>query len=288
MSGITYREAYLQGREQLLAAEVPEAEQNARLLLEYVCKTDRQAMLLAPERVLSAEEEQRYREVTAKRARRIPLQHITGSQYFMGLEFAVDSRVLVPRPDTEILVEEVLKDGAVGAKVLDLCTGSGCILLSILKYANSAGGTGTDLSEEALAVAQANAERLQIPAAFYRGDLFAALPEAEKGFDIIVSNPPYIETAEIAALMPEVREHDPYMALDGGADGLDFYRRIIADAPAYFAAQGHLYLEIGCTQAQAVEALMKEHGYTQIRTVKDYAGLDRVVVGAYNSTLPST
>lgn len=281
MSGITYREAYLQGREQLLAAEVPEAEQNARLLLEYVCKTDRQAMLLAPERVLSAEEEQRYREVTAKRARRIPLQHITGSQYFMGLEFAVDGRVLVPRPDTEILVEEVLKDNAVGAKILDLCTGSGCILLSILKYANSAGGTGTDLSEEALAVAQANAGRLQIPAAFYRGDLFAALPEAEKGFDIIVSNPPYIETAEIAALMPEVREHDPYMALDGGADGLDFYRRIIAEAPAYFAAQGHLYLEIGCTQARAVEALMKEHGYTQIRTVKDYAGLDRVVVGEY-------
>ena len=281
MSSITYREAYLQGREQLLAAEVPEAEQNARLLLEYVCKTDRQAMLLAPERVLSAEEETQYREVTAKRAQRIPLQHITGSQYFMGLEFAVDKRVLVPRPDTEILVEEVLKDGAIGAKVLDLCTGSGCILLSILKYANSACGIGTDLSEDALAVAQANAGRLEIPAVFYRGDLFAALPETEKGFDIIVSNPPYIETAEIDTLMPEVREHDPYMALDGGADGLDFYRRIIAEAPAYFAVQGRLYLEIGCTQAQAVEALMKEHGYTQIRTVKDYAGLDRVVVGAY-------
>ena len=282
MSGITYREAYLQGREQLLAAEVPEAEQNARLLLEYVCKTDRQAMLLAPERVLSAEEEAQYREVTAKRAQRIPLQHITGSQYFMGLEFAVDKRVLVPRPDTEILVEEVLKDGAIGAKVLDLCTGSGCILLSILKYANSACGIGTDLSEDALAVAQANAGRLEIPAVFYRGDLFAALPETEKGFDIIVSNPPYIETAEIDTLMPEVREHDPYMALDGGADGLDFYRRIIAEAPAYFAAEGRLYLEIGCAQARAVETLMQEQGYTEIHTVKDYAGLDRVVVGVYS------
>ena len=282
MSGITYREAYLQGREQLLAAEVPEAEQNARLLLEYVCKTDRQAMLLAPERVLSAEEETQYREVTAKRAQRIPLQHITGSQYFMGLEFAVDKRVLVPRPDTEILVEEVLKDGAIGAKVLDLCTGSGCILLSILKYANSACGIGTDLSEDALAVAQANAGRLEIPAVFYRGDLFAALPETEKGFDIIVSNPPYIETAEIDTLMPEVREHDPYMALDGGADGLDFYRRIIAETPAYFAAEGRLYLEIGCAQARAVETLMQEQGYTEIHTVKDYAGLDRVVVGVYS------
>ena len=281
MSGITYREAYLQGREQLLAAEVPEAEQNARLLLEYVCKTDRQAMLLAPERVLSAEEETQYREVTAKRAQRIPLQHITGSQYFMGLEFAVDGRVLVPRPDTEILVEEVLKDGAVGAKVLDLCTGSGCILLSILKYANSACGIGTDLSADALAVAHANAGRLEIPAVFYRGDLFAALPETEKGFDIIVSNPPYIETAEIDTLMPEVREHDPYMALDGGADGLEFYRRIIAEAPAYFAAEGRLYLEIGCTQARAVETLMQEQGYSEIHTVKDYAGLDRVVVGEH-------
>ena len=277
---ISYREAYLQGRERLLAAEVPEAEQNARLLLEYVCGTDRQAMLLAPERTLTEAEEARYSEVTRERSRRVPLQHITGSQYFMGLEFAVDGRVLVPRPDTEILVEEVLKDGASGARVLDLCTGSGCILLSILKYSNSATGIGTDLSADALSVAAHNAERLQIPAAFYRGDLFAALPEeAAKGFDIIVSNPPYIETAEIDTLMPEVREHDPYMALDGGADGLDFYRRIIAEAPEHFAAEGRLYLEIGCTQAPAVEALMKAQGYTEIRTVKDYAGLDRVVVG---------
>ena len=281
MSGITYREAYVYGREALLAAEVPDAELDARLLLECVCKTDRQAMLLAPECVLTGEEEMRYRDVIAKRAQRIPLQHITGTQYFMGLEFAVDGRVLVPRPDTEILVEEVLKDGAAGAKVLDLCTGSGCILLSILKYSNSACGTGTDLSEEALAVAQANAERLEIPAAFYRGDLFAALPETEKGFDIIVSNPPYIETAEIDTLMPEVREHDPYMALDGGTDGLDFYRRIIAEAPQYMAAEGRLYLEIGCTQASAVEALMKKQGYMEIRTIKDYAGLDRVIAGVY-------
>ena len=281
MSGITYREAYVQGREALLAAEVPDAELDARLLLEYVCKTDRQAMLLAPERLLTGEEETQYREAIERRTCRIPLQHITGTQYFMGLEFAVDGRVLVPRPDTEILVEEVLKDGAAGAKVLDLCTGSGCILLSILKYSSSACGIGTDLSEEALAVAQANAERLEIPAVFYRGDLFAALPETEKGFDIIVSNPPYIETAEIDTLMPEVREHDPYMALDGGTDGLDFYRRIIAEAPQYMAPEGRLYLEIGCTQAPAVEALLKGQGYTEVRTVKDYGGLDRVITGIY-------
>ncbi len=282
MSGITYREAYVRGKEQLENAGVPEADQNARILLEYVCRTDRQAMLLAPERILTETEEEQYSEVLKKRCARVPLQHITGSQYFMGLEFAVDERVLVPRPDTEILVEEVLKDGASGAKVLDLCTGSGCILLSILKYSSSATGIGADLSEEALQVAKANAQQLEIAATFYRGDLFGALPEAEsRGFDIIVSNPPYIETAEIATLMPEVREHDPYMALDGGADGLDFYRRIIAEAPEHFAAEGRLYLEIGSTQAQAVEALMKERGYTEIRTVKDYAGLDRVVAGVY-------
>lgn len=286
MSGLIYREAYRQGKERLENAGVPEADQNARILLEYVCQTDRQAMLLAPERVLTEAEEKRYLEVLDRRSARVPLQHITGSQYFMGLEFAVDGRVLVPRPDTEILVEEVLKDGASGAKVLDLCTGSGCILLSILKYSSSATGIGADLSGDALAVAKTNAERLEIPATFYRGDLFGALPEAEsKGFDIIVSNPPYIETAEIATLMPEVREHDPYMALDGGTDGLDFYRRIIAEAPEHFAAEGRLYLEIGNTQAQAVEALLKECGYTEIRTVKDYAGLDRVVIGVYREIM---
>ncbi len=281
MNGIAYREAYLRGREILTEAGVPEAEQNARILLEYVCGTDRQAMLLAPERVLSSAEEEQYRQVIERRAQRIPLQHITGTQFFMGLEFAVDSRVLVPRPDTEILVEEVLKDGAAGARILDLCTGSGCILLSILKYSNSAVGIGADLSADALQVARGNAQKLQIAADFYEGDLFAALPQAAAGFDIIVSNPPYIESAEIATLMPEVREHDPRMALDGGADGLDFYRRIADGAPEYFAAEGRLYLEIGSTQAPAVEALLRKRGFDDVHTVKDYAGLDRVVCGTY-------
>ena len=281
MNGIAYREAYLRGREILTEAGVPEAEQNARILLEYVCGTDRQAMLLAPERVLSSAEEEQYRQVIERRTQRIPLQHITGTQFFMGLEFAVDSRVLVPRPDTEILVEEVLKDGAAGARILDLCTGSGCILLSILKYSNSAVGIGADLSADALQVARGNAQKLQIAADFYEGDLFAALPQAAAGFDIIVSNPPYIESAEIATLMPEVREHDPRMALDGGADGLDFYRRIADGAPEYFAAEGRLYLEIGSTQAPAVEALLRQRGFDDVRTVKDYAGLDRVVCGTY-------
>ena len=281
MTALHYREAYLQGRARLEAAGVPEAELDARLLLEYVCGTQRQTMLLKPERGLTDAEAERYGKAVSERAKRVPLQHITGRQYFMGLEFLVDARVLVPRPDTEILVEEVLKDGANGARVLDLCTGSGCILLSILKYSVSAEGTGTDLSADALRVAEENAKRLQQEAVFYAGDLFAALPGGERGFDIIVSNPPYIEREVIPGLMPEVREHDPYMALDGGMDGLDFYRRIAKEAPAHFAAEGRLYLETGSTQAAAVSALLRENGFTGIRIVKDYAGLDRVVCGTY-------
>lgn len=192
--------------------------------------------------------------------------------------FKVNEHTLIPRQDTEILVEEAMRHLCDGMQILDLCTGSGCILLSLLKYSNECEGTGTDISEEALKMARENAQRLQLEAAFLEGDLFTPI---NKGmlFDMIVSNPPYIRTAEIDTLMPEVRGHEPVSALDGGEDGLYFYKRIVSEAPAYMRRGACLLFEIGCEQKEAVAALMQEAGFTQIEVFRDYAGLDRVVCG---------
>ena len=208
----------------------------------------------------------------------------------MGLSFRVNEHTLIPRQDTEILVEEAMRHLVDGMRILDMCTGSGCILLSLLKYSNECEGIGVDISEKALEVARENAARLQLSAAFLAGDLFAPLEslEAERTvrggrhgvlFDMVVANPPYIETGVIAALMPEVRAHEPLAALDGGEDGLSFYRRITTQAPAYMQRGAYLFFEIGCGQAQAVTALMQETGFGGIEVLRDYAGLDRVVYG---------
>lgn len=278
-----YREVYKEGAARLKEAEIDEADLDARLLLEYVCKTDRNTLLAHGDREVSAQECERYRELLTKRAAHIPLQHLTGEQDFMGLTFLVNKDVLVPRQDTEILVEEAMKHLHDGMRILDLCTGSGCILLSLLHYSNDCEGVGTDLSPQALAVARENYERLRearpdMKARFLEGDLFGAL---EEHFDMIVSNPPYIETGVIDTLMPEVRAHEPLMALDGGSDGLAFYRKITAQAGAYLSGGGMLFLEIGCEQAEAVCGLMAEAGFGEIQVVKDFAGLDRVVFGSY-------
>ncbi len=273
-----YRPALTKGSECLAAAGIEDAALDARLLLEWCCGTDRQTLLLTPERELSAEEEARYFEMIGRRSERSPLQHITGSQAFMGLEFTVTPDVLIPRADTEILVEEVMKDGYAGTRILDLCTGSGCILLSLLHYGTSVTGVGCDISEAALSVAKENAKSNRLSAEFRRGDLYGALTEKDPdSFDIIVSNPPYIVRDVIPTLMPEVRHHEPVLALDGGTDGLDFYRRIIADAPSHLTHEGRIYLEIGYDQADAVSRLLSEAGFSDIRVIRDYAGLDRVV-----------
>lgn len=278
-----YSEIYKEGRACLEAADIGEAELDARLLLEFVCGTNRNTLLAHGDREVSAEECERYRELIGKRAAHIPLQHLTGEQDFMGLTFLVNREVLVPRQDTEVLVEEAMKHLHDGMRILDLCTGSGCILLSLLHYSNDCEGVGTDLSPQALSVARENYERLrearpEMKARFLEGDLFAAL---EGRFDMIVSNPPYIETDVIDTLMPEVREHEPLMALNGGADGLAFYRRIAKQAGSYLNGGGMLFFEIGCGQAEAVCGLMAEAGFCEIQVVKDFAGLDRVVYGSY-------
>ena len=282
---MTYKEFYEYGKQKLEEAGIAEAALDARLLLEYVCHTDRNELIVHADRVRSDMEEQFYRMLIEKRASRVPLQHIMGEQEFMGLCFRVSEHTLIPRQDTEILVEEALRRLSDGMRILDMCTGSGCILLSLLKYSNECEGIGIDISGKALAVARENAERLQLDAVFLEGDLFSPLGEfisrrtTDRLFDMIVSNPPYIESAVIETLMPEVREYEPVMALDGGADGLDFYRRIVTEAPAHMRKGAHLLFEIGCGQGEAVASLMREAGFVQVEVVKDYAGLDRVVSG---------
>ncbi len=272
-----YKECYLAGVSRLERAGVPEAKLDARLLLEFVCHTGRNDLLVHGDRPLTAAEETAYEEVIEKRSLRIPLQHITGVQEFMGLPFLVSDKVLIPRQDTEVLVEEVLRELSDGFSILDLCTGSGCILLSLLHYSNDCTGLGVDISEEALQVARQNARALQeTDARFVQGDLFEGV---EGRFERIVSNPPYIRSDVIPGLMPEVRQYEPRLALDGSPDGLAFYRRIVSGAPDFLKRGGKLYLEIGYDQGEAVSRLLKEAGFSEVKTVKDFGGLDRVVSG---------
>ena len=262
----------------------------------------------------------RYRGMISRRAARIPLQQILGRQEFMGLTFQVNENVLIPRQDTETLAELVLAEQKDPAKrILDLCTGSGCIAISLAAKGSYADVTAADLSAEALSAAEQNARELlrgggwqiffyeqeqektsdsEQPAEtigcttdskvkpeedkdrrYFRlcqGNLFAALPRGSR-YDIIVSNPPYIPSAVIGGLQPEVRDHEPRMALDGAEDGLAFYRRIAAQAPGWLNPGGAVYLEIGCDQAEAVSGLLADAGFVNIEVFKDLPGLDRVV-----------
>ena len=273
---MTLREACQKGAEVLKRASVPEAALDAWYLLEWCTGVSRSHYLAYPDEIISHDQEEQYRASLVKRERRIPLQQITGEQEFMGLSFYVNEHVLIPRQDTEILVEETARFLKDGMQFLDLCTGSGCILLSLLHLKPGAEGTGADLSPEALKVAEKNRERLGAKAALIQSDLFDKI---EGAFDVIVSNPPYIKRAEIETLMDEVRLHEPYMALDGHEDGLYFYRKIAEEAPKYLRAGGGLFLEIGCDQGACVAELLRQQGFADVKVVKDLAGLDRVVEG---------
>ena len=286
---MTYRECYEQGCRTLQAAGIEETALDARLLLEAVCGTDRNDLLVHGEQQVAPEAEEKYLNWIRQRAEHIPLQQLTGEQGFMGLTFNVNEHVLIPRQDTEILVEEVLKELHDGMRVLDMCTGSGCILLSLLHYSNDCEGLGVDLSAEALEVAGRNVLKVLTPekaehAHFLQSDLFE---KVEGKFEIIVSNPPYIASAEVEKLMPEVRDHEPRMALDGTEDGLYFYRRIIEEAGKHLVSSGMLFFEIGYDQGQAVSELMRTEGYREVQVVQDYAGLDRVVFGTYVTVQPA-
>ena len=273
-----YRELLNKGVAMLRQEGIADADTDGWYLLEYASGMSRNDYFLHMEEEASGELAEAYGKLLEKRCTRIPLQYLTGEQEFMGLTFSVNPHVLVPRQDTETLVEQAEKQLSPGKRVLDLCTGSGCILISLLARVPGVSGLGTDISEEALATAERNADRLGVAdrAQWARGDLFAPV---EGRFDVIVSNPPYIPREDIDGLMPEVADFEPRGALDGGDDGLDFYRRITSEASEYLEAGGRLLLEIGCDQARDVTALMEKAGFVHVATVRDLSGLDRVVCG---------
>ena len=277
-----YISAYKNGTEILQRAGITEAKLDARLLLEYACGTSQSDLIAHPDRILTDEEKDCCDEYILRRSKREPVAYILGFWEFMGLRFSVSQDVLIPEQDSEFLVEEALRYCQDGFNVLDLCTGSGCIALSILKFTNDTHALCTDISDRALSIAAKNAESLELSdrAAFLETDLFP-----EKGSfraDIIVSNPPYIRSGIIDTLEPEVRDYEPRLALDGDEDGLTFYRRIAANAGDYLYSSGYIFLEIGYDQADAVRDILESEGhFHEIEVVKDFSGNDRVVKECY-------
>ena len=289
---MTLREMLRFGEDYLTRRGIADASVDAWLLLEHVTGLSRAQYLAQAAEPLDGfcgDLFHKYQELLEQRGRHIPLQHLTGEQEFMGLTFLVNEHVLVPRQDTETLVEEALARLRPGMCVLDLCTGSGCIAVSLAKLgpeylARKAAEDdswkicvdASDILTEALAVARENAKRLGAQIRFIESDLFA---EISGEYDMIVSNPPYIRTAEIGELSEEVRLHEPLQALDGAEDGLRFYREIVRQSPAHLAKDGCLLFEIGYDQAEAVRELMEKAGFGEIRVVRDLAGHDRVIEG---------
>jgi len=264
-------------------AGIEDAGSDTGIILREFANVTLSDLFSDPDRELDASvDTDRIEEVISLRVKRIPLQHIVGKTCFMGFDFEVSPDALIPRPDTEILTEEALRDYHDGSRFLDLCTGTGCIITSLIALTNDCYGVGTDISEAALKLAGKNADTILADKRdrleFRQGNLYEALDAGEK-FDVIVSNPPYIRTSDIEGLMPEVKDHDPYIALDGGEDGLIFYRRIIEGAKEHLVKGGDLLLEIGCDQAEDVMKIMKMGGFIEINCIKDFAGNDRVVRG---------
>ena len=270
---LTLKEALAKAVDKLRQMEVPDADIDAWYLLSYVTGLDRAAFFLHGEEPMAEPDMIRYCDLVTKRGERIPLQHLTGEQEFMGLDFHVNEHVLIPRQDTECLVERVLPY-LDGKRVLDVCTGSGCIAIAIAKLGKPFIVHGVDISEEALAVARQNATELNASVELFAGDLMTRM---DGQYDVIVSNPPYIPPSVIEGLMPEVRLHEPMLALDGGQDGLEFYRRIAGQAVTRLAPNGRLFLEIGCEQAAAVAEILQKQGYREVQVFQDLAGKDRIV-----------
>lgn len=286
---MTRRELLTYGKSCLEAHHVLEANIDSWLLFQYVTELNRATYLMDSEAEAGFDEEVKYKQCIKIRAQHYPLQYITHSQEFMGLDFYVDEHVLVPRQDTEVLVETALGYLKDGMDILDMCTGSGCILISLAANKDLGSGVGVDLSEDALHVAQMNAmlnhtETLE----FIQGDLYEGIERVYdmRKFDMIVSNPPYIPSAEILSLMPEVKDYEPKMALDGDVDGLYFYRKIIAKAEKHLKDNGMLFFEIGWNQAKDVSRLLLNAGFCDIQVKKDLAGLDRVVFAYMPEKLP--
>lgn len=278
---LTYRQMCHNGAAILADAGITDAEYDSFALLEYITGMDRTAYILNGSKSVPEDIAERYDAVIDRRSSHIPLQHITGQAWFYGRSFNVNSDVLVPRQDTEVLVSEALKVINAKDSVLDMCTGSGCIIITLALEKKLGRALGADISEAALKVASDNREKLGADdVTFVKSNIFSDINvNDEELFDVIVSNPPYIATGEIETLTEEVRIHDPYIALDGLEDGLHFYREITQQSLNYIKSGGWLLYEIGCTQAHDVSDIMSEYGYSNIKVIKDLAGLDRVVMG---------
>ena len=281
-----------EGEYQLSKAFCMDPKIDAQELYCYLTGLDKVSLFLKAEEEVDPETEEKYMELIRRRAERIPLQHITGVQEFMGYTFRVNPHVLIPRQDTETLVTEAAKtiqstpreklsffEKLKGRKewdVLDLCCGSGAVGISLAKICSNVKVTATDISAEAVETAEANAEDLRVKVRFITGDMFE--PVKGRKFDMIVSNPPYIRTNMISILQEEVKDHEPLQALDGGKDGLDFYRIIVKEAAGYLKPEGFLLLEIGHDQGEDLRKMLKDDGrYTPAEIIRDLPGKDRVV-----------
>ncbi|MDD6072271.1 MAG: peptide chain release factor N(5)-glutamine methyltransferase [Clostridiales bacterium] len=276
----TIEELLQYGREQLEKSGNEYAKYERKVLLEEVLGCNYMYMLMNGSEEVEACKEQQYKDFIAQRCNHYPLQYLLGEAHFMDYTFFVNEDVLIPRNDTEVLVETadelICKWTNSNIKVLDLCCGSGCIGISLKLYHKEIGLVLSDYSKQALEVTRKNLAKYDVKAEVLCGDLFEAFNGRVK---LIVSNPPYIERKVIDTLMPEVRDYEPMSALDGGEDGLDFYRRIVKEAPEYLEDGGYLMFEIGHNQAESVRRLMEDRGFLDVQVKKDYAGLDRIVYG---------
>ena len=266
------------GTDELTAHDVENAALDAWYLLEHIYGISRVDFLMRRSDSFDAaqmEKSTAYQALIRQRSEGFPVQYLTGSTEFMGLPFLVNEHVLIPRQDTEVLVETALSMMKPGCRLLDMCTGSGCIVLSLAKLGTVTWGIGADISEEALKVAERNRENLGLSQVkLVHSDLFGSV---EGVFDMIVSNPPYIPTDDIEDLMREVKDHEPHLALDGSRDGLHFYRKLAEESGRYLVPGGSLLFEIGYDQGKAVSQLLDQAGFKDIHVKKDLAGLDRVV-----------
>ena len=279
---MTIREVLTNIRERLQNAGIEDFEYESWVFLDWKLHIDRAEFYMNPNGEVKEELLEELEDVLKQREQRVPLQYLMGECEFMGYDFYVDERVLIPRQDTECLVElavESIREKSTKVKVLDLCTGSGCIGISVAKLCPDTEVTLADISDGALTVAQKNAQNLSADVTLIKGNLFENI---EGRFDYILSNPPYIPSEVIEGLMPEVKEHEPRLALDGEADGLSFYRKIIDEAPDYLNPDGRIYFEIGAEQGEDLTRLMNERGFSEVKVHKDLAGLDRIVTGIYS------
>ena len=272
------KEAIIFGTKYLDENNISESKAKCRILLSNILNVSKEYLLVHDNDKLNLKKEMKYKEYLVRLSNNEPIQYIINKQEFMKLNFYVDENVLIPQPDTEILVEEVLsfaKKNKQKLKILDLCTGSGCIAVSIAKYIKNAEVFASDISYKALEIAKLNAKENHVKINFIESDLFENI--LENDFDIIISNPPYIETKIVETLEEEVKK-EPILALDGGKDGLDFYRKIILQANQYLKENGILALEIGYNQKEEVIKLLEKQNYKEIYCIKDLAGNDRVII----------